>query len=282
MIREDEDGGVRTSLLEQTSQSRVMPAVHRVHHRTKGAHITLGYSGHARRTVLHEVMAHGVDGLEEHHGQIPGLRPHGLESHALHAHGRRHQLAQRVDARIVRVRRQVGKELREVRASKGRATHALLRQRAAQFRRMHGPGHQRPRRRRLTGVALHQHVARDDAAYWFGGMTGVPTRALHTQAGLRGDVPDRLDLAAGAGGDAQATAVRLGLDKVEDAVHIRRARRGHAHPQERTELGFQSREVAAHTALNQALQHRHATLRQELIHNQPIGSIPTDDKDASS
>ena len=271
---------------EQLAKQAVMRPVHAVHHVAVDAQVRRLHVRHARRAVLHEVVADGVDGVVEHHGAIPRVAAQRLERGAVKRSHPGEFLGERggtgIAARGLRhVRKQLAQRIAtDVSGTYARRRNARRAFRAALARRVHQAIHHRPRRARCLGHLLHQQVAHARAVDGLRRVRCVPAHHVHAQPALREHVPERLRPARGARRDTHALPGRVRFHEVQDAVLVGGLPGGNGGPQDRRELRFQRAQVGAGADRHQARQVRHLPARQQRVDHLPVGGVPTEDQEA--
>ena len=267
---------------EEATKRGIVPFVHRVHHATKETLLALGDMRHLRRDKLHEVVADRVDRVKEDHRRVPrATRLQLRDRRALDARGIRHQFDERLHAPVanayfIKLRQE---RLERVARKRPRALPARG-DRVLTRCGMDGARDQRPRGALARWLALLQQIRHHTALDRLRGMRRVPADDVRRETVLRKDVPERLRLSRRGRRHAEAAAIRLRLDEIENAVLVRGLARSDRRPQEGREFRLQRAKIGTRTRLNQPAQHGHLARGEEAVDQNPIGGIPTDDEKA--
>ena len=148
MIRKQHDRSARAGYFHEFAKQTVMHSIDAIHHFAVDAQVRGLDMAHARRSVLHEVMTDGVDGVVEHHGAVPCAAAQRLECGVMQRTHPREFLGKRCRALIAtRCLRSIGQQFFELIASDIGDTHASRSDTSCGlWRTMHYPTHQWPGR----------------------------------------------------------------------------------------------------------------------------------------
>ena len=148
MIRNQHDRSARAGYFHEFAKQTVMHSIDAIHHFAVDAQVRGFDMAHARRSVLHEVMTDGVDGVMEDHGAVPRTAAQRLNRGAMQRPHPREFLGKRCRALIAtRCLRSIGQQFFELIASDiGDAHASCSNPSGALWRTMHYPTHQRPGR----------------------------------------------------------------------------------------------------------------------------------------
>ena len=192
VVREQNDRRLWTSEFQNPPEHQIVKLIHTVHHMPIGREVLLRNMPHPRRVILHEVVAHHVDGVVEHHRQVNvRLRFQQPGRDVVDRGASRHLLGEHLYPAIARVQPRQLWHQRENRLRRDLTwMHTSRSKIGGEIRRMDALGRHRPRRiRRLRRVLLEQ-VRHVHAADRLGRMRRVPVHHQRPPPALGRDVPE--------------------------------------------------------------------------------------------
>lgn len=112
----------------------------------------------------------------------------------------------------------------------------------------------------------------------FGGMSSKPTEHMTAHARLGADIPQRLDLAGGAGDRMKRAGVGIRFDEAQNAMFVGTLAGSDGVPQHGRKDRPQGCDIAHHAVIDQAFERGHVSLVEQRVDDLPVGSIPTDEE----